>query len=326
MSRTRAAHGLRETALWFGAALGLLAVAAGLAVTLFSCSFLVFRSGSMSPVIDTGALALARPVDAVDLAPGDVVSVRASDGSRITHRVVDITVRGDEASLVLQGDANGAPDAEVYTVRSVERVEASAPYLGYVVAYALTPTGLVAMAAVCLMLVVASGPDEPAERQPRGGRGTPGAGRRPRGDRARKATASAVVTTMVVGGAAATGGVTGTWAAFNDGATMRTGTFSGVTVAPPTNVVCVNSGTQDFIRWNAPAGYTPVAYRVYVNGSSTVTATVIPPTRQWTPANTASAQTFSNVRVTAVRVSWESVVSTTSATIRTLASFAGTTC
>ena len=171
MSSTRAVQGLRETALWSGALLGLLAVGAGLAVTVFHCSFLVFRSGSMSPSIETGALALAHQVDAVDLEPGDVVTVRTADGALVTHRVVDTTVRGDEASLVLQGDANAAPDAEVYTVRSVDRVVADVPYLGYVVAHALTPTGVVATASVCLMLFLDTG------RRPR--RAGPGRPRRP---------------------------------------------------------------------------------------------------------------------------------------------------
>ena len=229
MSSTRALRGLRETALWSGALLGLLAVGAGLAVTLFHCSFLVFRSGSMSPSIETGALALARQVDAVDLEPGDVVTVRTADGALVTHRVVDTTMRGEEASLVLQGDANAAPDAEVYTVRSVDRVVADVPYLGYVVAHALTPAGVVAMASVCLMLFLVPADD-------RGVRAPAGRGGRHRGRRVgRRATAvvvPATVTAVVVGAAAATGGVTGTWAAFNDAATMRSGAFGATDVAP----------------------------------------------------------------------------------------------
>ena len=122
MTTTRLLRGARETVLWTGALVGLLAVAAGFAVVVMNASFLVFRSGSMSPDIRTGALALATPVDARDIRPGDVVSVHAADGSQITHRVVSSTLRGDEASLVLRGDANSTPDAEVYVVRTAERV------------------------------------------------------------------------------------------------------------------------------------------------------------------------------------------------------------
>ena len=81
----------------------------------------------------------------------------AASGERITHRVVSSTVRDGEASLVLKGDANATEDSEVYVVDSAERVVASVPYGGYVVAHALTPPGLVALGSLSLMLVLLTG-------------------------------------------------------------------------------------------------------------------------------------------------------------------------
>ena len=313
MSSSRAVQGLRETALWAGALLGLLAVGAGLAVAVFHCSFLVFRSGSMSPSIETGALALAHQVDAVDLEPGDVVTVRTTDGALVTHRVVDTTVRADEASLVLQGDANAAPDAEVYTVRSADRVVADLPYLGYVVAHALTPTGVVAAAAVCLMLFLMPADDRGA---PAGaGRGGRHRGRRA-GRHATSVVVSAAVTAVVVGGAVATGGVTGTWAAFNDAATTRSGAFSATDVLPPTNVVCVNSGSQDYITWTPPTGFAPTGFRIYATtDGDTTESNVGAGTTQWRPAATFLPTTYT-VRVATRRGTWTGDQSTDSDTIR----------
>ncbi|NLG47963.1 MAG: signal peptidase I, partial [Gordonia sp.] len=63
----------RELALNVGAVLGLMCIVAAIASMLFGITPLVFRSGSMSPEIPTGSLAIARTVDAQDLRVGDVV-------------------------------------------------------------------------------------------------------------------------------------------------------------------------------------------------------------------------------------------------------------
>ena len=44
--------------------------------------------GSMSPTIETGALAWAQQVPAADLEVGDVVMVHTAEGDRVTHRIV----------------------------------------------------------------------------------------------------------------------------------------------------------------------------------------------------------------------------------------------
>ncbi len=226
--------------LWAGAALGLLAVAAAVAVTFFGFSFLVFRSGSMAPEIPTGGLALSRTVAAEDLRAGDVVSVTAGNGERITHRVVSTTLRGGEATLVLQGDANGAPDTEVYVVRSADRVVASVPYGGYVVAHALTPPGLLAMTCLSLMLLVMGWStdedeedDERAEDEEDDERAEDDEDdedpiseddHRPRARHRQAVSAGAVLLSVVLGGVAAAS-TSGTLAKFTDPA-KQSGTFS----------------------------------------------------------------------------------------------------
>lgn len=113
------------------AALGTIFLVVALAGFVFDVRVLVFKSGSMSPTIDAGALAFARSVDAPDLKVGDIVSVPVND-SRVTHRVAEINHTGNSASLVLKGDANTVTDADPYSVKSADRVFLHLSKLGYV--------------------------------------------------------------------------------------------------------------------------------------------------------------------------------------------------
>lgn len=167
----------RELALNVGAVLGLICIVVAFASMLFGITPLVFRSGSMSPEISTGSLALARTIDAADIRVGDVVSVNNDIGTRISHRVIAIEPAGDGAvSLTLKGDANPGPDGLPYVVTEADRIVGSVPMLGYVAAWLSSKTaiflgGIVAGA----LLMLAFGPirrpsdntpqtDEPADQ------------------------------------------------------------------------------------------------------------------------------------------------------------------
>lgn len=125
-----------NVALNVGAVVGLICVLATVASLVFGIKPLIFRSGSMSPEIPTGALALSKATSAGELQPGDVVSVHNEQGTRITHRVHEIVSRdGGSAVLILKGDANENVDLTPYTVAEADRVFASVPVLGYVVSW-----------------------------------------------------------------------------------------------------------------------------------------------------------------------------------------------
>ena len=115
----------------------------GVVSTTADVHVLVFRSGSMSPTIQTGDLALTRTVSASELRVDDVVSVIDSGGNRVTHRVVNLAEQGDQRQLTLRGDANEASDREVYTVTEAQRVVFVLPKAGYLVAWSTGPVGLV---------------------------------------------------------------------------------------------------------------------------------------------------------------------------------------
>lgn len=145
----------RVTAAALGTVAVLLAAVAAVAVVVADAGFLVLRSDSMAPSIDAGALVVTTPVEARDIDAGDVVTVR-TDGNPLTLRVVTSTLRGDEASLVLQGDANAKPDREAYVVSGADRVVWSLPYAGYVVDSATSPVGLVGIGVLFVVLTMLS--------------------------------------------------------------------------------------------------------------------------------------------------------------------------
>jgi signal peptidase I len=137
---------LREVLLTAGAAAGLLCLLAAAAAMLFGITPVIFRSGSMAPAIDTGALALTRPVPVAEVRSGDVVSVFNSGGQRITHRVVEVVSAppGATGQLVLKGDANALPDPQPYSAEKVDRVFFAVNGLGYPVAFLQTPWAIFA--------------------------------------------------------------------------------------------------------------------------------------------------------------------------------------
>lgn len=151
----RAAVVVREIVLWMGSAVGVLCLVTAAAALFFGVTPLVFRSGSMSPGIPTGALALARTTPVADLRPGDVVSVIRADGERVTHRLVSATAdAGGRSSLVIKGDANAAADPEPVVTRSVDRVFWSTPRIGYLVQGASRPQVLLPLGALFGVLIV----------------------------------------------------------------------------------------------------------------------------------------------------------------------------
>jgi signal peptidase len=131
----------RELALTAGAVVGVVCIVAAVASMLFGITPLVFRSGSMSPTIGTGALGLARTVPASEIRDGDIVSVINDAGTRITHRVVAVQpTAGGAAALTLKGDANQVADLAPSVVTSVDRVFFHVERLGYAVSWLSSPT------------------------------------------------------------------------------------------------------------------------------------------------------------------------------------------
>lgn len=317
MTRRTIVHGAREVLLTAGAVLGLVCILATVAGYTFGITPLVFRSGSMSPAIDTGDLAVARTVDAASLKTGDIVSVIDAEGNRVTHRLRTSSAQGDARQLTLQGDANDSPDAEVYTVTRAERVLFNIPKAGYAVDAVAGQGGLFVLGAyVTGMLVLAF------RRPPPGGTGTTSTGRRGgarkagRGSRvaARSVAVAAVGASLVVASPSS--------AAFwtNDAPVTGT-TFTASTVPKPATFTCGALGVLSVtFNWSAVAGAT--SYTVHygsggaltkaVTGTSTTITSAVSGGTAWVVANRAFGST-----------TWSSVASNTRSYTVALASLCG---
>ena len=133
----------RDWALNIGAIVGLLCIVAAALSMFLGIKPLVFQSGSMSPSITTGALALARTVSAQQLEVGDVVSVTNPSGVRVTHRVTALEPDDDgEVSMTMRGDANAADDPMPYLISEADRVLFHVNGLGYAVAWLSNPVAI----------------------------------------------------------------------------------------------------------------------------------------------------------------------------------------
>lgn len=235
---------VRDSALTVGAITGVVCMLLAVAALAFDVRPVIFRSGSMSPAIDTGALAISKSVDAKDLAIGDVVTVKTGAGVRVTHRIQDLSLANGKATLVLRGDANGVADERAYVVKTADRVLFDIPKAGYVVSWASGPVGIFAGGLlVGLLMLTAFGPGSRTNKP-----GTPKANDR--------RMSGVVVATLALGvfttGAA---GTQQTQAYYTDSAAMTSGTFdraaAPVVPAAPAVISCIRHGNDITLSWAA---------------------------------------------------------------------------
>lgn len=237
---------VREVALTFGAIAGVVCLLLAAAALVLDVRPVVFRSGSMSPAIDTGALAISKTTAAKDLAIGDVVTVKTSAGVRVTHRIQDLSLAEGKATLVLRGDANKAPDEHAYVVRSADRVLFEVPKAGYVVSAISGPVGIFGGGILAgLLLLMAFGPGSGGATKPRRGR------------------LSGVAVAALALGVLATGatGTQQTQAYYTDTAALTSGTLTAGSYGPPAAPVitgCTRNGNDITLTWTTspnPTGF-----------------------------------------------------------------------
>ncbi|MGN0100640.1 MAG: signal peptidase I [Dietzia sp.] len=138
------------------AALGVVCIVATIAAFALNISLVMFKTGSMSPTIPTGSLAVVRQIPASDIKVGDVTTVSRGEGQLpVTHRVVSVTpMGGGTYSVEMKGDANDSPDAQPYEVTEVKKVLWHAPGLAYVVAAVSQPKYMAGITVAASFLVV----------------------------------------------------------------------------------------------------------------------------------------------------------------------------
>lgn len=119
---------------------GALCIALVILAVVFDISLILFRTGSMTPAIPQGSLAVVKEIPAQEIEIGDVVTVNREDALPITHRVTSVTeLTEGRREITMKGDANDAADPAPYTVTEVREVLFSLPGLAKPVAALNSP-------------------------------------------------------------------------------------------------------------------------------------------------------------------------------------------
>lgn len=115
---------------------------------LGSYQLMVVLSGSMSPQFEAGDVIVVAAQHNAQYRVGDVITFEdPQDGTRvITHRVVEIIPEGSALQYRTKGDANDAADPlPVPAENVIGRQVWNIPYFGWVVEFAKTKQGIVAL-------------------------------------------------------------------------------------------------------------------------------------------------------------------------------------
>ncbi|WP_231913182.1 signal peptidase I, partial [Rhodococcus sp. 852002-51564_SCH6189132-a] len=134
---------------------GVLCVILVITAVVSNISLIMFKTGSMSPTIPAGSLAVVQTISAEEIAVGDIVTVDRPGQLPVTHRVIAVHPQlPGEALIEMQGDANPTPDPGLYRVREVRQVLWSIPGAAYVVVWLSNPyvLGSITLAAAALVL------------------------------------------------------------------------------------------------------------------------------------------------------------------------------
>ncbi|WP_424013886.1 signal peptidase I [Halorubrum xinjiangense] len=137
-------------------------------------SFVVLTA-SMTPAIAPGDVVIVAERDPAAIAEGDVITfMRGTSNVPVTHRVIDVVDEGGTLAFETMGDANEGPDPGLVPAGNlVGAVTLTIPYIGYVIQFAGTSVGFVALVllpfgllAVTEIWSIVRGRDEPEERAP----------------------------------------------------------------------------------------------------------------------------------------------------------------
>jgi signal peptidase len=114
------------------------------------------RSASMSPAIRVGDLVVEERVDPAVIGVGDVITLDTGTGATVTHRVATVTPNDAGPMFTTKGDANASPDPVATPSSQVRgRVTWDVPFLGFLLAMATMPSGVLALLSFGCALLVA---------------------------------------------------------------------------------------------------------------------------------------------------------------------------
>lgn len=133
---------VRKLFSWLGEALltllsifGVICVGAVIAAYFFGINIMMFKTGSMSPGIPAGSVALVREIPAAEAEIGDVITVDRPGQLPITHRVISNEPDPENSPhgriIEMKGDDNPLPDPFPFRVSEVKLLFWSQPEWGH---------------------------------------------------------------------------------------------------------------------------------------------------------------------------------------------------
>lgn len=119
---------------------------------------LVVLSGSMEPKMSPGDAVIVREVPASEIQQRDIITFqRAGSETPTTHRVIEVQQTDDGTAYVTKGDANEERDrGTVSQDRVIGEVILVIPFIGYVIQFANTQLGFLALVLTPMALFVLS--------------------------------------------------------------------------------------------------------------------------------------------------------------------------
>jgi len=121
----------------------------------------IVTSNSMQPTISSGDVVVTKEMPVDQIETGDVVTFHAGDDpdhGYVTHRVVETRNENGQLYFKTKGDANEDPDQGYVPASAAAGVQhLHIPYLGYLLLFAQSTFGLVALVILPGVALVASG-------------------------------------------------------------------------------------------------------------------------------------------------------------------------
>lgn len=116
---------------------GLICIVLVILAWVFNISLIMFKTGSMSPTIEAGSVAVVREIPAASIRVGDIITVDRSGELPVTHRVTGISpgVTDAQRVITMRGDANPVDDPFPYAVDTVRSTLWHVPGLAKVVVW-----------------------------------------------------------------------------------------------------------------------------------------------------------------------------------------------
>jgi len=154
--RRSAAKVVADLLLWIAAIGGVICI--GLVILAYTAgiTLIMFKTGSMSPTIPAGSVAVVQRIPASEIEIGDVVTVDRDGELPVTHRVTSISDGSAPAERVItmKGDANETEDPVPYTVTSGRIVLFSVPGIATIIVGMGNPLVLGGITIAAAVLVV----------------------------------------------------------------------------------------------------------------------------------------------------------------------------